>query len=76
MTMTMLFGNVKNQMKKLLLLLLLIPNLVMAELTPIPKPIYLATTNLSKILNRKVYKTKVEKEIRKIFEAKLTKLYN
>ena len=34
------------------------------------------TTNLSKILNRKVSKTKVEKEIRKIFEAKLTKLYN
>jgi len=34
------------------------------------------TTNLSKILNRKVSKTKIEKEIRKIFEAKLTKLYN
>ena len=33
------------------------------------------TTNLSKLLNKKVSKNKIEKQIKKIFEAKLTKLY-
>ena len=33
------------------------------------------TTNLSEILNKKVSKNKVEKQIKKIFEAKLNKLY-
>ena len=34
------------------------------------------TTNLSELLNKKVSKNKIEKQIKKIFEAKLTKLYN
>ena len=33
------------------------------------------TTNLSKLLNKKVSINKIEKQIRKIFETKLTKLY-
>ncbi len=33
------------------------------------------TTNLSKLLNKKVSKSNIEKQIKKIFEAKLTKLY-
>ena len=33
------------------------------------------TTNLSELLNRKVSKNKIEKQIKKIFEIKLTKLY-
>ena len=33
------------------------------------------TTNLSELLNKKVSKNKVEKQIKKIFELKLTKLY-
>ena len=33
------------------------------------------TTNLSKLLNKKVSKNKIEKQIKKIFETKLTKLY-
>ena len=33
------------------------------------------TTNLSELLNIKVSKNKIEKQIKKIFEAKLTKLY-
>ncbi|MBD1158991.1 biotin--[acetyl-CoA-carboxylase] ligase [Pelagibacterales bacterium SAG-MED19] len=33
------------------------------------------TTNLSELLNKKVSKNKIEKQIKKIFEAKLTKLY-
>jgi len=33
------------------------------------------TTNLSKLLNKNVSKNKIEKQIKKIFEAKLTKLY-
>ena len=33
------------------------------------------TTNLSELLNKKVSKTKIEKEIKKIFETKLIKLY-
>ena len=33
------------------------------------------TTNLSELLNRKVSKNKIEKQIKEIFEAKLTKLY-
>jgi len=33
------------------------------------------TTNLSELLNKKVSKNKIEKEIKKIFEIKLTKLY-
>jgi len=33
------------------------------------------TTNLSELLNKKVSKIKVEKQIKKIFEAKLNKLY-
>ena len=34
-----------------------------------------STTNLSKLLNKKVSKNKIEKQIKKIFELKLTKLY-
>ena len=33
------------------------------------------TTNLSELLKKKVSKTKIEKQIKKIFEIKLTKLY-
>ena len=33
------------------------------------------TTNLSELLNRKISKNKIEKQVKKIFEAKLTKLY-
>ena len=33
------------------------------------------TTNLSKLLNRKVSKSKIEKQLKKIFEIKLSKLY-
>ena len=33
------------------------------------------TTNLSKLLNKKVSKNKIEKQIKKIFEINLTKLY-
>ena len=33
------------------------------------------TTNLSELLNKKVSKIKIEKEIKKIFETKLIKLY-
>ena len=33
------------------------------------------TTNLSELLNKKIFKNKVEKQIKKIFETKLTKLY-
>ena len=33
------------------------------------------TTNLSKLLNRKVSKNKIEKQLKKIFEIKLSKLY-
>ena len=33
------------------------------------------TTNLSEILNKKVSKNKIEKQIKKIFEVRLTKLY-
>ena len=33
------------------------------------------TTNLSKLLNKNISKNKIEKQIKKIFEAKLTKLY-
>ena len=33
------------------------------------------TTNLNKILNKKVSKNEIEKKIKKIFEAKLNKLY-
>ena len=33
------------------------------------------TINLSELLNKKVSKNKIEKQIKKIFEAKLTKLY-
>ena len=33
------------------------------------------TTNLSELLNKKVSKNKIEKQIKKIFELKLTKLY-
>ena len=33
------------------------------------------TTNLSELLSKKVSKNKIEKQIKKIFEAKLTKLY-
>ena len=33
------------------------------------------TTNLSELLNKKVSKIKIEKQIKKIFEAKLNKLY-
>ena len=33
------------------------------------------TTNLSKLLNKKISKNKIEKQLKKIFEAKLTKLY-
>ena len=33
------------------------------------------TTNLSELLNKKVSKNKIEKQIKKIFEKKLTKLY-
>lgn len=34
-----------------------------------------ATTNLSELLKRKISKNKIEKQIKKIFETKLTKLY-
>jgi len=34
-----------------------------------------ATTNLSELLKRKISKNKIEKQIKKIFEIKLTKLY-
>ena len=33
------------------------------------------TTNLSELINKKVSKNKIEKQIKKIFEIKLTKLY-
>ena len=33
------------------------------------------TTNLSELLNKKVSKNKIEKQIKKIFEVKLTRLY-
>jgi len=33
------------------------------------------TTNLSELLNKKVSKNKIEKQIKKIFETKLSKLY-
>ena len=33
------------------------------------------TTNLEELLNKKLSKTKVEKQIKKIFETKLSKLY-
>ena len=33
------------------------------------------TTNLSELLNKKIFKNKIEKQIKKIFETKLTKLY-
>jgi len=33
------------------------------------------TTNLSELLNKKISKNKIEKQIKKIFELKLTKLY-
>jgi len=33
------------------------------------------TTNLSELLNKKISKNKIEKQIKKIFEIKLTKLY-
>ena len=33
------------------------------------------TTNLSDLLNKKISKKKIEKELKKIFELKLTKLY-
>jgi len=33
------------------------------------------TTNLSKLLNKKVSKNKIEKQLKKIFEIKLSKLY-
>tara|TARA_B100001063_G_scaffold214130_1_gene214146 strand:+ start:24 stop:554 length:531 start_codon:yes stop_codon:yes gene_type:complete len=33
------------------------------------------TTNLSELLNKKISKNKIEKQIKKIFEVKLTKLY-
>ena len=33
------------------------------------------TTNLSELLNKKVPKKKIEKQIKKIFEIKLSKLY-
>ena len=33
------------------------------------------TTNLSELLNKKVSKNKIEKQIKKIFELRLTKLY-
>jgi len=33
------------------------------------------TTNLSELLNKKIFKNKVEKQIKKIFETKLTKLH-
>ena len=33
------------------------------------------TTNLNELLNKKVSKNKIEKQIKKIFEIKLTKLY-
>ena len=33
------------------------------------------TTNLSELINKKISKNKIEKQIKKIFEAKLTKLY-
>ena len=34
------------------------------------------TTNLSELINKKISKNKIEKQIKKIFEAKLTRLYN
>ena len=34
------------------------------------------TANLSELLNKRISKNKIEKQIKKIFEAKLTKLYN
>ena len=33
------------------------------------------TTNLSELLNKKISKNKIEKQIKKIFEVRLTKLY-
>ena len=33
------------------------------------------TTNLSELLNKKIPKNKIEKQIKKIFEAKITRLY-
>jgi len=33
------------------------------------------TTNLSELLNRKISKNKIEKQVKKIFEVKLTRLY-
>ena len=33
------------------------------------------TTNLSELLNKKIFKNKIEKQIKEIFETKLTKLY-
>ena len=33
------------------------------------------TTNLSELINKKISKNKIEKQIKKIFEIKLTKLY-
>ena len=40
-----------------------------------PDLINYPTTNLSKLLNKKISKNKIEKQIKKIFEIKLTKLY-
>ena len=33
------------------------------------------TTNLSELLNRKISKNKIEKQVKKIFEVKLSRLY-
>ena len=33
------------------------------------------TTNLSELLNKKIFKNKIEKQIKRIFEIKLTELY-
>ena len=33
------------------------------------------TTNLSELFNKKISKNKIEKQIKKIFEVKLTRLY-
>ena len=40
-----------------------------------PDLINYPTTNLSKLLNKKISKNKIEKQLKKIFEIKLTELY-
>ena len=40
-----------------------------------PKLTNYPTTNLRELSNKKVFKNKIEKQIKKIFETKLTKLY-